>query len=104
MNAHVSVEGLAADQVTVLATSRHDPSVLVLHLSPSNVTVSQAAQPGAAETTAKQVISNVTHFLGPIGGLVNTFMGARHHQAGPSFFSYHSDDHEFGWNWYHGRR
>jgi hypothetical protein len=28
-------------------------------------------------------------------------MGARHHPAGPSFFSYHSEDDEFGWNWFH---
>lgn len=100
MTAHVRLDGIAADKVTVVATSRHDPSVSTLHMSPSNMHFGKVAEPSALETTVTRAITEASHFLGPVGGLIETFVGARHHPAGPSFFSYQSADDEFGWNWY----
>ena len=100
MTTHVRLDGIAADKVTVVASSRHDPSVSTLHMSPSNMRFGKVAEPSALEATATRAITEASHFLGPVGGLIETFVGARPHPAGPAFFSYQSADDEFGWNWY----
>jgi hypothetical protein len=100
MSVHMHVEGLASDKVTVVQTSRHDPGVLTLQMSPSNVRLGRAPEPGALEAVATEAAAELSHFLGPIGWLVDSFIGSRHHPAGPSFYSYQSADDEFGWNWY----
>ena len=100
MTAHVRLEGIAADKTTVVTNTRHDPSVFTLHMSPSNMRFGKVAEPSALEATVTRAVTDASRLLGPVGGLIETFLGARHHPAGPAFFSYQSADDEFGWNWY----
>ena len=100
MTAHVRLEGIAADKTTAVTSARHDPSVLTLDVSPSNMVFGEVAAPSAIEETVTRAVTDASRLLGPVGGLIETFMGARHHPAGPAFFSYQSANDEFGWNWY----
>lgn len=100
MTAHVSLEGIAADKTTVVTSARHDPSVFTLQMSPSNMRFGKVDAPSALEATVTRAVTDASRLLGPVGGLIETFVGARHHPAGPAFFSYQSADNEFGWNWY----
>jgi hypothetical protein len=96
-NAHVRAEALAADKKTVLASSRQDPALLTLVLSPSEIGYGDTGSASAALSTA---ISAVGSYFGPVGPLIQTFMNSRQQKPSLAFFAYQSADNEFGWNWY----
>ena len=83
----------------MLATSRQNPSVLALMMSPSDVTFGQAGSASGLLAAGLSGASAVPLF-GTIAPLIQDFLSARPQKAGPTFFSYQSADEEFGWTWY----